>query len=740
MIRVICFILCFPVAAMSQTVPIESGEHATFSRLVLLIGSRTDWEITPTDGGYLINLDGDVNGFRTDTVFDLIPRDRISNVVQRTPDSVFIEVSCECYIDAFDYSGGWIVVDIVDGENPDPDLALVAVQDDENATTVLSQVEERDPNVAFPVLPNLLTLESPANTDLVGLNVPLNLEPQTASPELAALEVALIEGLARAATQGVLDPAMISVAEPMSVVSEQPPTVDSLPMVAGPRTANTQPGVGVSTSVDRDLALIAGEIESAIGSTCLPEDLFSIENWGDDSGFHEQVAGLAEDLAGEFGEEPRDAQDALARLYIHFGFGAEARVVLAADPALSQTRQVLFELAGLIDDYPGSYDLIATQAGCRTPAGLWAFYVNPMRLQEDDRRNLLQQFYRVPQPLRGQIAPRVAQKFIEAGDPETADRVLNASANSDFEATHDVQVTRALIAVERDDPEGAIEVLRREALENSRASPESVVQLINLSLDQDQAPNVDDLDLAAVMQREFRGRPVAEDLAIAEARGRIAIGQYDTALALMTGRDGAQPNLLIDAAYAALTRDSQTPEFLEYAFTNIPQQVTSRTQNAMAERMLDLGFPERAIDLLAAPADQDAAAERRYLRAQGSIAVGDYLAVLDGLTGISGKRADELRSQAYVGLGEYRTALDLADSAPQNDRREALQLRAGAWDGVTSEDGDVLSSFAGAILAPDTAVNAQTLADREAVLSQSQESRRAIENLLQRFDGDILDE
>jgi len=104
------------------------------------------------------------------------------------------------------------------------------------------------------------------------------------------------------------------------------------------------------------------------------------------------------------------------------------------------------------------------------------------------------------------------------------------------------------------------------------------------------------------------------------------------------------------------------------------------------------------------------------------------------LIGLSDERARQLRSDAYVALGEYRTAL--SEAGPNDSVDDiTLQFRAQAWERLASEEDPALSNFAEVVLAPEPTQPAVTLADRRELLSTSQESRRAVEDLLTRFDG-----
>lgn len=734
MIRWFVLFCLLPLTLSAQPVTIRSGEHETFSRLVIAIGEGTDWAVTPTEGGYLLELTGRAAGFDVAEVFERIPRERLKDVAQRSPDTLFLAVDCPCDADAFLWRPGQLVVDIVDSPLSDQASAMIP--------PLVRPVMGPLPSDAPLRLPNPLEFSASPSLPMAlvdGVEADRSADQIEASPEVLATQTALIEGLARAASQGILDAAVTATADPVEPVEKvavmETPVVEPEPMVQP-----QQPGVGITTAMDRDFAAVRDAIEARVEQRCLPADLFQIAEWADERAFHEQAAAMAEALAGEFGEEPREGQDALARLYLHFGFGAEARAVLAADNAQSQARQVMMQLAGIVDDYDEDYALIAGQAGCETPAALWAFLVGATALDDAERNHILQHFFGLPRPLRGQIAPRLARTFIDINDPESAAKVLSAADNSDAEMTHDVQATRAVIAEEMEDQQDAIAILSEEIDDNARATPDSLIRLIELGLGNGIPVKEADLVLAAAMRQEFRDLPIADKLAVAEASGRVSLGQYQAALDLLEGREDEAAHGVIDQAYAHLTQQASAAIFLEFGYRDLPNGLTFETENAVARRMIDTGFPERAVQILRAPAEREAAAERRYLRAEAAIKSGDHVAAIDGLLGMSDQRARALRTQAYAGLGEYRAALSAADQNAANGSDPTLQFRAGAWERLTIQDDDVLSAFAQSVLVEGADTPSQSLADRRALLAQSQESRRAVEGLLLRFDGGAAQE
>jgi hypothetical protein len=553
--------------------------------------------------------------------------------------------------------------------------------------------------------------------------------------DISATEMALIEGLSRAASQGFLDPNITEIEDsepPVEVsVEEIPPSPSPVPGVP------PHPGIGITTALDRQLALVGDSIEREVAQTCLPTDMFQFDDWGDDSAFHTQVADLAEALAGEFGAEPREAQDRLARLYLHFGFGVEAQAVLAADPSQSQDRIVMLQLAGVIDDYEGDYALIASQSGCNTSAAMWAFIVAPQDLNDDARNQVLQTLFSLPQPLRSHIAPRLSRSFLDIGETDAAERALQAANGSTVSDGHDAASTRAMIAESMDEPMIARSVLAQQAADNARTTPASLIRLIELGIETGVPVAEADLVLVSAMQQEHRNTPIASELALAEAAGRTQLGQYQAALDLLMDHEDEAAASVINTIFADLTKNSDAATFLGFAFMDEPTGLTAKTQNAIAARLMKLGFPERAMGFLSGPANREDAAERRYLRAAAAIGTANYADAVDVMLGLTTPRANDLRTQAYAGLGQHRAALETANSeAPDAN----LEFRAGAWERLSVDDDTVLSSFAQSVLTEPAEGPATSLADRRAILAQSQESRQAVEDLLLRFDGTTVQE
>ncbi|MDA9207974.1 hypothetical protein N9O61_03720 [Octadecabacter sp.] len=726
MIRQLALILLMPIPAFADVVSIRSGEHEDFSRLVLSIVDGTSWSIDQIDEGYRLFLDGHTDGFDISEVFERIPRTRLEGLEQVKQDSLDLQLSCACSIETFLWRSDRLVLDIIDAEE------------------MASGVEP----VLMTVSPDLVMLQSddlvvPDVSEFIGglsltdFRVTPQIVDQNTSEQVNLSEAALLEGIARAASQGFLVPNLQNLSvEPMENAERVEPKSEPLPLEQMEFYSDSPlPGVDISTALDRNLEGLGSALLGSMGQSCLPAELFEIENWGDGTGLYEQVAALSDVLAGEFGEEPVEAETDLARLYLHFGFGAEALVALSITQTASQSRQVLIELASLFDERETSFPLLASQRHCETAGAFWAFIAMPQKPETNPQANdIMKAFFQLPQPLRGHIAPRLSEAFLAAEMPDRADQVLRSTGGSDAEHDPDVQAARAFVAEQNNDPKEALALLSDQANDSARLSPRAAIRLVNLKLDSGEVPTEPDLILLQALAVEFDGHNVSDELRTTEALGWAARGEFGRALGIVEGGSVEADEQIVDAIYLQLVESGSSGVFLDLALNERPDDLSDITENAIARRLIQIGFSDHALQIMTGSGSRTQAAERRYLRAEASLNLEDYLQAIDVLQGMTDERSRSLRAAAYSGLGDYRNAIEALD-AGENASTPNLQFRAEAWERLTLEDDPVLSGFAKSVISENNLDATATLADRQSLLAQSQESRRTVEDLLLRFDG-----
>ncbi|MFB2595598.1 hypothetical protein ACEYYB_12200 [Paracoccus sp. p4-l81] len=162
------------VAAIARDVAVRSGEHADFSRLVIA-GAKADWVWQAGDGGGTLTItDGD--GFDLQRAFDLIPRDRVTDL---TADGSVLTVTA---------APGTTVRAARQG-----DLFIIDISGTPTAPSAAPP-----PQVALPAVPpkELGQIDGPA-----GLGQPAATAP---SAQAQSIEQALLFRIAKAAGDGSL--------------------------------------------------------------------------------------------------------------------------------------------------------------------------------------------------------------------------------------------------------------------------------------------------------------------------------------------------------------------------------------------------------------------------------------------------------------------------------------------------------------------------------------------------------
>ncbi|HEX9857991.1 MAG TPA: hypothetical protein VGA75_06510, partial [Paracoccaceae bacterium] len=108
-----------PGRAAAQVIAVKSGEHDTFTRLVLETGAPVGWALGRTTDGYELRLDRD--GFRFDLsqIYRRVPRHRLAAIwVDPASGTLHLGIGCACHALPFEFRPGIVVIDLRDGPPP----------------------------------------------------------------------------------------------------------------------------------------------------------------------------------------------------------------------------------------------------------------------------------------------------------------------------------------------------------------------------------------------------------------------------------------------------------------------------------------------------------------------------------------------------------------------------------------------------------------------------------------------
>lgn len=742
LLAAILWVLC--TAASAEVVPIRSGQHDSFTRLVLTIPVGRDWRLGRVEGGYALELGEGNDSFDASTVFDRVSPNRILSVMDEGG-RLRIGLACDCHADAFLWRADKLVVDVIDGPPPEGsefEEALASVRDPAGDGPEADMMRPALPlftttasgNVRDPLVPGTFIIAPPSDS------------------RVADAERAIVESLARAASQGVFNMptrAVPILPDVLTDADQAPPPqlpvltpvtdpMDGVPTpLPGPNGA-TGPGLILRTGIERDQD---GAVGSPDGSEhCFSDEALGIDTWGDERDFSAQIADHRRILSGEFDMMPEGSIEALAKTYIFFGFGQEARQVLALDGGNSQERRVLDALSRVVDDMPQNNDILISQIDCLGFVTLWsALARGSLEGSSQDGRNAAMMAFRLlPDQLRGHLGARLSQLFLDAGDTTTADLLLTATQKLESGGTIETDLTNAAVVETTEGAGPAIKILDEIAEGDTRMTADGLVRLIDLLVGDGQIVDDSILELAAAMRFESGDSDQARLLGSAEIRALTAQDQFEMALALVLDEElpfgeadrGAHASQVIKA----LAERETTSAFLTTAFGDLPSGLSAEAENAVADRLLNVGFPERAQSILSGPATEESMAERRYLRAQAAASLGDLDGMNDALSGLNDQRADQIRSAALAASGDFEGAFTQEIEQAGTTGSEDTAWRAGAWALLEAGEDPLLREASRAILTDPVALSdPPTLAARRELLEESQATRALTEELLDRF-------
>lgn len=585
------FVATLGVAASGETLPVRSGEHADFTRLVVETGGATAWQLGRVATGYELRIDGTDIDFDIGDVFSRIPRSRLTAIAAGTqPGALRLDMAPGTHAIALAGAGGRIIIDLRDGPAPDgspfeaplsaeaqaPDVAVTAAEQPAPDHPPLSLFRQ-DPNAALPFLwRGVATGDSAAggaslaNRAIAGAPpAAAAAQPDTAAdppgkgaetmveighapdssqhgwesyselaspdrPEIQAGENELLRQLSRAVAQGlvVVDPSAQSDLAPLS------PSEPSLPPAGLERsaepTADAPPDnpIAVETAMDRDA--LAGRAVTRLmgdGDGCIPDPALDIAAWGGEGPYDRQIAEARMGLVGEFDRPDPVAVERVARLYVFLGMGAEARQVLTAFRYEPVNAGVLHDVARLMDglDLPAESRL-PTMAGCNGAVALWAFLGMSDPTAEVNVNAVLRSFSALPGQLRMLVGERLSDRLLARGDEAAARTVLNAMGRATAGADRHVAALDAEMEIGGDHAPEAEVALLEIATTNDPLSRRSLAAVLQSRLDRGMVSEPAQIEAAAALAFEHRLDPEGAVFADLEIRSRALAGEIATAL------------------------------------------------------------------------------------------------------------------------------------------------------------------------------------------------------------------
>ena len=766
----------WPALASAEPVPVQSGEHPDFSRLVFRFGDVPEWRFGRVEGGYELRTGRAATAFDLSEVFRLIPKDRIAAVEQRDDGRVFLRVECDCYADAFEVDTG-VVVDIRDGRAPASgrfEAPLPSLQEQsgtvsagpgsapraEKETDPLEALRYdpvRTPHVWRERLAADLATVAHSDDDATAPPATPRSDPD-ADRTFADAQAGLLLQIARASTQGLVladipgggigadtgGPAAAGSDTRDAAGPDEPADVANPP--------ETPVNIRVETAVDRwNTDRETGAIPPGDREGCIDPDRLDVANWGNIAEPGSSLAKVRSRIVGEFDAADPESIEALARTYIYLTFGAEAKALLNAFRAELPDTGYLVALADIMDDGRArDPQPFQGQLQCDGRSAFWALLARPLPAGRNPvaTEAILGAFSELPLHLRRHLGPLAAERLLAAGDTETPSTIRNMIEQAPGDHGAGLAMIEAGIALASGEGAAAQGQLAGIVDRDGPLAPEALARLIDARIEAGDPITDRELQSVEALAFENRGTELGARLRRAALRALVHRGTFIDAAAGL--EKASSPGGLTRATVAELRRElldraverADTGVFLNLVL-NAPSRLAdspadAATRRAIARRLLDLGLSSPARKVLSetvsipSPEDRLLFAESHLAERRVDLATG-YLA------GLTDAKALQLRARAHEFAGEFAKAAAVYAEIGDKPAQSTALWRARQWadleDPLPTEQQSAaalatrpIAEIAGT--SPSEADPRGPLARNQAILTRSEEARLILGNLL----------
>lgn len=647
-----------PMAASGQTVRVLTGEHADFTRLVLQIPVGLDWTL---QGSGAERTFAPATGLTFDlsTVFDRIPRTRLDSARARGG-MLTLGLACDCPVRAWQDRPGLVIIDISDP---------TAVSTSAEPLTVPAEVATQRP-----------TIDGARAAREAGERLAREHAERSASQTetSAAIDDDLVAGIAadlghqfaRALGQGLLESGVEQTTA--TAVLRPDETVIELP-------ANMRI-VDVTQRPDLDTPPPQSPDPACRGSESLD---FLLDRT--DRGFSQGLGQYGQSLFGEFDQASDQGFLDLVQHYLAAGFGAEARSLISnlRDPLPG--REVLLGFSDVLEGRMSNSRMrLAEALNCGGAVAIGALLARPETADlADIAPSITLSFGRLPPSLQAILGADLVASLIAGGARDEARIVAEGLRRSPWSAAEDVILADALLEGVRGDPARSADRLDSIALRTL----DGTIAWLNLALSEGTVVAASALDDAEALAAEHRGTSEGSVIMAAVVRLRAQSSQPDSALVTLDRLEAWEGNqndsartidALRDEVWSQLTQTTDDHALIALTLSRsdwLDPDLSLATRQALARRLVDLGFA-RAADRLLAP-ETDSQSLR--LRALAALAQDEPAAAIPLIEGDPSDEALRIRAAAASREGRFAEAAALLDSAGVVDAAASAGILDGDW-------------------------------------------------------------
>lgn len=774
-ILAVLFIVFLGGAAFGAPIKVKSGEHGGFTRLVLEGPNVLSWEYETSGQENRIKILHHTAGFETDSVYRFINKNRVRSIASNPSEFRFV-IGCDCAVEIFAIGDNVLVVDVKGSDKP--------IAAPYNTASSLSIVEARTEPLIFGTLGpdpseggilgstsqnlpqntsqlpmkmksekpsrrssqvDLNTFVAPKRDRTMHINSEMVQRPPT-QDETDALRMAqnqLLREIGSASTRGVLD---ANVYFDLPLREQTRPQVD-LRIFDSSHTQTTQQQelpqasqIRITSSTD---ILVPGKQNvqvTTLGIACIEPQRVDVASWSDGRSFESQVGDFRRNLYGEFDHLNSDTALQLARLYIYFGFGAEARGTLLLIERGSDQWPELLDMAEILEfGFASNSRVLHHFSDCDSVAALWGI-VASKELQESqtvNERVALLTINSLPIHLRKILAPELSERLLNYGDQTGAKNAMRNLERLSEQADNRAVFANAELEVAKGDLDAAGALLNDVVESNSEFSARALISLIQTEMELGHDIDVETAQLVDAYSLELRDAPIGAELRHVHVLALAKSNQFHQAFTALGDLDNdADSRALRSKLVQLLTEDASDSVFLELVYSQMPKLAGIQNKEHIftaAQRLQRLGFSKTAEQLLHDGEVDQTGRKQKVLRAQIALDLKRPAAAEAYLVQLDGEDINLLRARAKEQIQDRKTAHDIYAQLEQQDDARNNAWLSNQWQTLIDPDAPVfgqLVSIANHRL-EQSAESEGMLLRSQNLLAESSDTRIFIETVLQ---------
>jgi hypothetical protein len=713
------FLLLLCEMALAQPIKVTTGEHDDFTRVVVALPTDSTWEVEREGREVNLWLSNTRDNFNIDSVFDRIPRARLVDVIVGD-EGLKLLLGCQCELSSFEFEGEYIVIDISDSnaEKLNQYSGSIAIE----GSKVTSKSDISKTIAAVPV------------DDLHGI-VDFWVNAKIGQKIVNEIEISRNEG-----TLISQNPVRENqeenkpIAEGISSVFESPLRRYS----AKPIWENIRIGNREDEYFDGII-----DFEGAFANNGHCGDEVEIYAWADENSYSDQISKARRELYNDIDDLDVAAAERLAKLYLYFGFGVEAKQVLNAIVIQDVEYNILYVISEIIQfGYLLNSSSLRENIPCKEDANIWeflAFEDHPEYIVFDGGVLMLQ-YNNLPMHLRSVIASGFAERLHHFGKTDMANMVFQDAYRSTISNPEELKMVAATLALSEGQEKDSIGYLKEVVESNSIEAPNALVQLVELEhLDINRSVGVDTIELVESYLQEYSGTELEESLVRANILGLASNLQIEAAFQLLDEYGSVFIRSDEVELYLGLMEYLISyPEdvvFLSIALAISEVEISKLEERhilGLVQRLNSLGFSSEAQNLISRVSQADKNSEFQLAAAEAAIRLNQPFNALAELLGLTHKEANALRAIANDMVGNHDQAYSLHRAAGNPERAMQSAFLAENWENEILESNDILGAVSSVMLNKELPNDiADGMLQRSSiVLEESNAARIAISNLL----------